>query len=55
MVCWKSGCSMLFPAVFEDGGGSTWAVTPEQASSIWMGRDRMAVMESYCCVILRPS
>lgn len=48
MVCWKSGCSELFAAVFEDGSGSTWAVTQEHTSGMWMGRDRMAVMESYC-------
>lgn len=46
---------MLFPAAFQDGGGSTWAVTQEQASRMWMGRDRVAVLESYYCVILGPS
>lgn len=55
MVCWKSGCSVLFPAAFEDGSGSTWTVTQEQTSGMWMGWDRMAVMESYCFVILRTS
>lgn len=55
MVCGKSGCSELFAAVFEDGSGSTWAVTQEHTSGVWMGRDRMAVVESYCCVVLRPS
>lgn len=52
MVCWKSGGSVLFPALFEDGIGSTWAVTQEQTSGMWLARNRMAVMETYCCIIL---
>lgn len=46
MVCWTSGCSVLFPASSEDGSGSTWAGTQEQATGMWMGRDTIAVMGS---------
>lgn len=46
MVCWKSGCSVVFPALSEGGSGITWAGTQEQASGMRMGRGTMAVMRS---------